>query len=500
MVTDEQVKLFRKRRMKGKNQEQAAAAAGLAVRTARRWETGPLPSETKESRSWRTRPDPFAEVWESEVVPLLERDRQEQEQSGRSTSLQAKTVLGELRRRHPGKFPKKQVRTLQRRIREWRAQQGPPRDVVFPQEHPAGREAALDFTHGEELGVTIAGVPFAHLWFTLKASHSKWMYAELAFGETWEAMCQGLQSGMADAGGVFEVWRHDNLSAATQDLKRGGGRALTTRYRELLDHYGADSTRIRAGDPHENGVAEKGNHLLKTAIDQALKVRGHRDFATVDAYVGFVREQIATHNAEHAEAIEAERAVLKPLPSTRLPDYSEFETTVRAWSTIRVGGRTYSVPSRLIGREVVVRRYPDHLEVRLGKQALFDLPRLRGGEDVRIDYRHVIGSLVRKPGAFARYRYREELFPSLTFRRTYDRLVERFGERADIEYVRILHLAASTMERLVEQALSELLAVDEGFDYAKVKALAAPEPVTIPEVEIGKVDLKKLDGLLGGVR
>jgi len=500
VVTDEQVKLFRKKRMKGKNQEQAAAAAGLAVRTARRWETGPLPSETKESRSWRTRPDPFAEVWESEVVPLLERDRQEQEQSGRSTSLQAKTVLGELRRRHPGKFPKKQVRTLQRRIREWRAQQGPPRDVVFPQEHPAGREAAFDFTHGEELGVTIAGVPFAHLWFTLKASHSKWMYAELAFGETWEAMCQGLQSGMADAGGVFEVWRHDNLSAATQDLKRGGGRALTTRYRELLDHYGADSTRIRAGDPHENGVAEKGNHLLKTAIDQALKVRGHRDFATVDAYVGFVREQIATHNAEHAEAIEAERAVLKPLPSTRLPDYSEFETTVRAWSTIRVGGRTYSVPSRLIGHEVVVRRYPDHLEVRLGKQALFDLPRLRGGEDVRIDYRHVIGSLVRKPGAFARYRYREELFPSLTFRRTYDRLVERFGERADIEYVRILHLAASTMERLVEQALSELLAVDEGFDYAKVKALAAPEPVTIPEVEIGKVDLKKLDGLLGGVR
>jgi hypothetical protein len=500
VVTDEQVKLFRKKQMEGKNQEQAAAAAGLAVRTARRWESGPLPSETKQARSWRTRPDPFAEVWESEVVPLLEQDRQEQEERGRSTALQAKTVLGELRRRHPGQYPKGQLRTLQRRIREWRAEQGPPRDVVFPQEHPAGREAAFDFTHGDELGVTIAGVPFAHLWFTLKASHSKWLYAELSFGETWEAMCRGLQNGMADAGGVFAVWRHDNLSAATQDLKRGGGRALTTRYRELLEHYGAESTRIRSGKPNENGVAEKGNHLLKTAIDQALKVRGHRDFTTVASYVAFVREQIAAHNAEHAEAIEAEKAVLQALPSTRLPDYSEFETTVRSWSTIRVGGRTYSVPSRLIGHEVVVRRYPDHLEVRRGQQALFELPRLRGGQDVRIDYRHVIWSLVRKPGAFARYRYREELFPSLTFRRAYDRLVEDFGGRADIEYVRILHLAASTMERLVEQALEELLAGEEGLDYAKVKALAAPEPVTIPEVTIGEVDLKRLDGLLGGAR
>ena len=500
MVTDEQVKLFRKKRMEGKNQEQAAAASGIPVRTARRWESGPLPSERKKKRDWRTRADPFADVWESDVVPLLEQDRDEQTRTGRGTQLHAKSVLKELQRRHPGKFPRSLLRTLQRRIREWRVMHGPPKDVVFPQDHPPGREAAFDFTHGGGLGVTIAGDAFDHLLFTLKASFGKWLYAELAFGETWEAMCRGLQNGMWEAGGVFAIWRHDNLSAATRDLKRGNGRALTTRYQELLDHYGAKSTRIKPGEAHENGVAEKGNDLLKTALDQALKLRGSRDFPDVDAYVAFVREVVAEHNAEHADTIEAERAMLQPLPSSRLPDYSEFTTTVRSWSTIRICGRTYSVPSRLKEHEVVVRRYPDHLDVRFNDKSVLELPRLRGGQDVRIDYRHVIWSLVRKPGAFARYKYREELFPSLTFRRAYDALVEWRGERADVEYVRILHLAASTMEAQVERALNELLEGGERFDYAVVKAVAAPEPVEVPEVKIGEVRLKSYDKLMRGGR
>src|SRR5690606_38326204 len=158
-----------------------------------------------------------------------------------------------------------------------RALSGADNDVVFPQVHPPGREAAFDFTHCAELGVTIAGERFDHLLFTLKSSSSKWVYAELAFGETWEAMCRGLQNAMWKAGGVFKVWRHDNLSAATRDLKRDGGRALTARFAELLGHYDAESSAITAGEPRENGVAEKGNHLLKRALDQALRLRGHRD-------------------------------------------------------------------------------------------------------------------------------------------------------------------------------------------------------------------------------
>jgi DNA-binding XRE family transcriptional regulator len=492
VVTDEQVKLFRKKRMEGKNQEQAAAAAGISSRTARRWEKGPLPSQRKQARTWRTRADPFAEVWEQEVVPLLEADS--------DRKLQAKSVLRELRRRHPGEYPRSMLRTLQRRMRDWRAVNGPPREVVFPQEHPPGREAAFDFTHCRELGITIAGVPFDHMWFTLKASCGKWVYAEIAFGETWEAMCRGLQNAMWAAGGVFEFWRHDNLSAATQELKRSGGRALTGRYKELLDHYDAKSSRIRPRKASENGIAEKNNDLLKTAVDQALRLRGSRDFVTVEAYTAFVDGVVAEHNAEHAATIEAEKDFLKPLPSCRLPEYTVFDVKVRSWSTITVARRTYSVPSRLIGHELRVHQHPDHLDVRYNNDSLFTLPRLRGQDTVRIDYRDVIWSLVRKPSAFARYKYREELFPTMTFRRAYDALVEWRGERADIEYVRILHLAASTLETRVERALTSLLEAGVRFDYAAVKENADPEPVKVPYVEIGKVDLTKFDRMLGGAR
>lgn len=492
MLTDEQVRLYRKKRMEGKNQQTAAATAGISERSGRNWERGPLPSQTKKARSWRTRADPFAEVWEVDIVPLLENDH--------DRKLHAKSVLGHLRSKHPGEFPRKTLRTLQRRIRDWRALHGPPQDVVFPQDHPVGREAAFDFTHCDELGVTIGGQPFPHLHFVLKASASKWLYVELAFGETWEAMCKGFQNALWEAGGVFSVMRHDNLSAATRELKRSGGRGLTKRYADLLEHYGTKSSRIRPGNAHENGVAEKGNDLFKTALDQALRLRRHRDFATVDAYVAFVNSVVRDLNDEHCEAIEAERKVLEPLPPSRLPAYTVHQVKVRRWSTISVGRRTYSVPSRLIGREVKVHLHADQLEVFYGETCTLTLPRIRGQRTARIDYRHVIWSLCRKPGAFARYRFREELFPTLVFREAYDALVGWRGERADIEYVRILHLAASTMEGPVERTLEGLLATGDRFDFARVKELAAPEPVDVPEVKIGQPDLKKFDRMLGGPR
>ncbi len=493
MITDHQVKLYRKKRMEGKNQQSAAAIAGIGTRSGQRWETGSLPSQRKKKRGWRTRADPFVEVWDKDVVPLLEADTKRK--------LQAKTLLKELRSRYPGEYPRSLTRTLQRRMRDWRALHGSDKEVVFPQEHPPGREAAFDFTHTGELGITLCGVPFDHLLFTLKSSCGKWLYAELAYGETWEALCQGLQNAMWTAGGVWEVWRSDNLSAATKELKRTGGRALTKRYAELLAHYGeVKSTRIKPGKPKENGVAEKANDLLKTALEQALQLRGSRDFESVKTYIAFVDDTVAEHNAEHAATIEAERDSLKPLPSCRLPNYTLFTPKVRTWSTIRIGKRWYSVPSRLIGHELEVRQHPDFIEVYYQDKLTLEIPRLRGGDVVRVDYRHVIWSLVRKPGAFARYKFREELFPTLTFRRAYDALVTWRGERADIEYVRILHLAASTMQGPVERGLEELLGRGGRFDYATVKALAAPEPIEIPVVKIGAVDLAQLDVLLGGVR
>ena len=490
MVSDRQVRLLRQKRMETKTTlEAAAAAAGMSERTARGWQSGALPSEKKKAHTWRTRSDPFAEVWATEIEPLLEADKE--------GKLEAKTIFEELCRRRPGRFEAGQLRTLQRRVREWRALHGPDKEVYFPQEHVPGRMASMDFTHATELGVTIAGVLFAHMFFELVLAYSGWRYVELAFGETFEALLSGLQGGLWTLGGVPERVRQDNLSAATHELAKTGGRGLTRRFAEVVEHYGVKASRIRPGESHENGVAEKAHHLLKSALEQALLLRGSRDFASIEAYLQFVHQVVEDKFHKGREALLAEeRAALKPLPSTRLPEYTRVVVQVRQWCTIPVGGRLYSVPSRLKGHEVEARVFANVVQVWYADKHVETMPRLRGDQTHRIDYRHVIWSLVRKPGAFAAYRYREDLFPSPVFRQAYDALRARRGDRADVEYVRVLHLAASTGERGVEQVLSTLLERGEAFDYAAVKALARPEMPAVPHVQIGVVDLRQYDALL----
>lgn len=489
MVTDLQVRLLRRKLREGKSQESAAAAAGMSVRSARQWQRGGLPSKSKVPRHWRTRKDPFAGVWDSEIAPLLESDKDRE--------LEATTILEFLDERYPGRFIPAQLRTLQRRIRDWRALYGPDKEVYFEQVHPPGREAAIDFTHATRLGVTIQGQVLRHLLFLFRLSFSKWTWVDLAFGETYEALVAGVQGAVWDLGGVPAILRSDNLSAATHELRRSGGRALTQRFKAVLDHYGMESTRIRVGKSHENGIAEKAHDLIKSALSQALVLRGSKEFRSLDAYLGFIREVIErTHNRHVGDRLAEERRFLKALPSSRVPSYTVHRPKVRRWSTIRVAGRTYSVPSRLRGHEVEVRLHPDVLEVRYSDRVVETMPRLRGERDHRIDYRHIIGSLVRKPGAFARYRFREDLFPTMTFRLAYDAQRRYRGQRADVEYVRMLHLAAKTMESRVESALDQLLQCEEPFDYAAVRALVTPERPSIPEVRIGTPNLGVYDQLI----
>ena len=494
MFNDEQVRLLRQKMDRGgKTQEVSAAAVGMCERTARTWQRGPLPSETRTARTWRTRLDPFSGVWESEVVPLLDADEKR--------VLDAGAVLDELERRHPGTFGERQLRTLQRRVRDWRALHGPERDVIFEQVHEPGREGAFDFTHATDLGVTVAGEAFAHLFFVFTLSFSGWTWLSLAFGETFEALVSGLQGAVWALGAAPAVGRHDNLSAATHELKRSAGRALNARWKAVLDHYGMRSTRITPGESHENGVAEKSNQDVKAEIAKALVLRGSTDFGSVDAYLGFVRSIVERTCNRGVEArLAEERRHLLPLPSAPVPSYTTFHPRVRRWSTIQVAKRIYSLPSRLIGHTVEVRQHADVVEVFYGDHLIETMPRLRGTDEHRIDYRHVIWSLVRKPGAFARYRFREDLFPTLTFRRAYDVLRAVRGDRADVEYVRILHLAASTMQADVERALTDILDRGVSFDYAAVKAICVPASPHVPHIAVGVPDLGVYDSLLiGGV-
>lgn len=491
MVTDKQVRRLREQRMTGKTLAAAAAAAGMSERTARDWQSGPLPSQRQTPRTWRTRRDPFAEVWATEIEPRLVADR--------DGGLQALTLFEWLCDRHPGQFRSGQLRTLQRRVREWRAQHGPDPEVFFEQTPVPGREAGVDFTDATDLGVTLAGAPFAHLWFEWVLSFSRWTYIELAPSESFEALVSGLQGAVWTLGAVPGVLRHDNLSAATHELKRSGGRQLTARFRAILEHYGLQSSRIQPRHAHENGVVEQSHYRTKTAVEQALRLRGHRDFPDEPAYTAFVRAVIDRKRNEPAAArLAEERPYLRPLPSAPVPSYTTFTCQVRCWSTIRVGGRTYSVPARLIGHTVEARQHAAVVEVFYRGQLVERMPRLRGAHDHRIDYHHIIGALVRKPGAFARYRYREELFPTLVFRQAYDALVTTHGERADVEYVRLLHLAATGGEARVARTLAGLLADRRGFDYAHVQALVTPPLPTIPRLTVPVPDLAVYDALLLG--
>ena len=376
-------------------------------------------------------------------------------------------------------------------------QYGPDREVYFEQVPVPGREAAFDFTDLSDLGVTLRGVAFPHLLFEWVLSYSRWTHVELALSETFEALVSGLQGAL---GAVPTVLRHDNLSAATHELRRSGGRQLTARFRQVLDHYGLLSSRIQPGKPHENGVAEQA-HFRRQPSSRRCCCGARGTSSTRRRNLRFVRAAVDEERNEPAAArLAEERPYLRPLPSGRVPEYTTFECRVRKWSTIRVGGRVYSVPSRLIGHTVEARRHPSTVEVLYGGRVLCTMPRLRGSAEHRIDYRHIIGSLVRKPGAFARYRFREELFPSLVFRAAYDALGRTRGERADVEYVRLLHLAATTSERRVEAALRVRLDAGAPCDYAAVQAEVRPPVPTIPVVRIPRPDFAQYDALLAGGR
>jgi hypothetical protein len=490
MITNQQVRKLRRLDEQGIPHEVAAARAGMDAKTARKYRRlGKLPSEVKTmERDWRTHPDAFAEVW-PDLEALLQVN----------PGLEAKTLLAHLQRRFPGSFADGQLRTLQRRVKRWRAEHGPAKEVFFAQVHHPGRLAASDFTHCTDLGVTINGTPFDHMIYHFVLTYSNWETATLCFAESFESLSEGLQNALWELGGVPHLHRTDRLTAAVQPGVEGQ-EAFKQRYQALLRHYGLQGQAIQAGKGNENGDAEQSHNQFKGALDQALMLRGSRDFPSRAAYAAFLRQVARQQNAGRAARLAEERAVLRPLPGHRLEACKRLKVRVEAGSTIRVEGNVYSVASRLIGEWLEARLYAERVEVWYGQKLLEALPRLRGRGKHRIDYRHVIDWLVRKPGAFTDYRYRADLFPSSRFRMAYDLLVERQPARAAKEYLRILHLAARESEAQVAAALVGLLDAGMPIDVAAVKErLRQQNPIRpATEVTVEPVDLAAYDALLNG--
>jgi Mu transposase-like protein len=487
MKTDAEVRRMVKERATGKTQEQAAAHTGMSVRTLRTYErAGTLPSQRKQPRTYQTRPNPFADDW-SWVQAELERD----------PALQATTLFALLCERHPGRFQQVQLRTLQRHIATWRAQHGPAQEVMFPQVHQPGEAAQSDFTHMGDLGVTLGGLAFPHLLFHLVLTYSNVEAVYVCPSESFEALAEGLEACLWQLGGVPRQHRTDHLSAAIRPLDADGRVQATARYTALMAHYGMEPTTNTLGVAHENGDVEQAHYRFKDAVDQALRVRGSRDFASRAAYDRFLAELVRKRNLTRQVRFAAEQQALRPLPATVLAPCRELRVPVSRFSTIQVLGNTYSLPSRLIGTRVLVRVRAETLEAYLGTAHLETMPRLLGRGQHRIDYRHIIWSLVRKPGAFAQYRYRDDLFPTLAFRQAYDTLCQALPQRADREYVRVLHLAASRSESEVEAALT-LLAEQRtvpSFD-AVCELLRPPGASAVPTLTTPVLDFAVYDRLL----
>lgn len=489
MVTDAQVKKLMRELNAGETLERSCLKAGMSEKTGRKWlRKGVFPSECQEPRTWRTREDAFAEVC-GEVAELLERE----------PGLQAKTILEELQGRYPGRFSDGQLRTLQRRVREWRALEGPAKEVVFPQVHEPGELCASDFTDLTGLGVTLGGEPLSHLLYEFVLTYSNWATGTICFSESFESLSEGLQSALYELGGVPQRHRTDRLSAAVR--KVGGEAAFTRRYAGLLSHYGLSGEKTQASSPHENGDVEQSHHRTKQALAQALMLRGSRDFEDRAQYEGFVREVMGRRNAGREEKLAEERAALRPLPPRPLESWRWVDVHVGRSSTIRVLHNVYSVPSRLIGEQVRVRVFSERLEVWYAQRLVETLPRVRGQLRRHIQYRHIIDWLVRKPGALAGYHYREEMFPTSRFRMAYDALQETWCARGDKEYLRILHLAARESEQRVDDALRVLLNDDGPLSAEAVEALVLSETAlpAATQVAIEAVDLGGYDALLQGL-
>lgn len=488
-VTDAQVRKLMKELRKDGNLSRSAMKSGMDRKTARKYADAELlPSEfPQRPRGWRTRRSPFEGDW-----PWVE------EFLSGTPEVEAKALFEHLMEKNPEGYQPGHVRSFQRAVRRWRAMNGPDKEVFFAQQHRPGEAVQVDFTWGTELGISIAGEPFNHMLCHVVLPYSNWQWATVCRSESIAAIRGGIQAALLQLGRVPAYCQTDHSTAATHVLPDGGGR-FNAAYVALLDHYGVKPRTTAVGAKEQNGDVEALNGALKRRLKQHLLLRGDRDFSTVAKYQRWLQSVLRQANALRDKRVEEELAAMRPIEVRPLPQCTIEKVRVTSWSTIRVKRNTYSVPSRLIGERVDVHVYAERLEVYCGGVRQETMERLVGEGGHRINYRHLIWSLVRKPAAFLRYRYREALFPTLTFRKAYDALCSaQISRHADISYLRILFLAATTMQVEVEVALGALLEHGQVPEYDAVKALVSPEeePTSVPALPVPKVDLGAYDALL----
>ncbi len=488
-ITQSQEELYMKNRQKGHTQIISAAKAGISVRSGRRIEKG---ETTKpKAHTWRTRKDPLAEVWESELIPLLEKE----------PSLTGITLWDYLDEQHPGKYPEKLLRTLQRRVKHWRATRGPDKAVIFRQSLPAGLQGLSDFTH-PNTAITIDQKPFDHLLYQFRLAFSGWRHVHIIRGgESYSALADGLQRALHSLGGTPKEHRTDSLSAAyvnTAEKQR-----LTEDYQALCRHYGMQPTTNNLGVSHENGAIESPHGALKRRIEQAIKLRGSNDFPTVQACQAFLQRIVDKLNRRSQGRLAEEHKILTPLPEHRFIDYSELTVKVTRSSTIIVKRALYTVPSRLIGESVRIHLYHDRLECFVGQTRVVELPRIypatASGRARCIDYRHIIHALTAKPQAFRFSQFRDDILPNAQYRQLWQKAQQQFTPQDASKWmVAVLRIAC---DHDCEESLGDELALQAAHgDLPDLKSLQARylTPNAPPEIPLRQHAVADYDQLLTG--
>jgi transposase InsO family protein len=468
-ITTQQVRLYMSDRKQGQTQSQASAKAGICERSGRRIEEGRIGVLERQERRWRTRKDPFAEVWDREIVPLLDKQ----------PALDATTLFEDLQDRHQGKFGNGKKRTFQRRVKAWKALHGADKEVMFRQAQEPGRQGLSDFTELKDVAVTIAGEPLAHRLYHFRLAYSGWSHVTVVLGgESFSALAEGLQEALWRLGGAPLEHRTDSLSAAYKNLSVEAKEDLTERYEGLCAHYGMAATRNNRGVSHENGAVESPHGHLKRRIAQALLLRGSSDFASIEDYRQWLDALLGRFNRRCAEALAVEREQLQALPKRRTTDYSEQVVPVTTSGTIAVKRVLYSVPTRLIGERLRLHIFDNRIEAFVGATRALTLPRVYAVNHERarcIDYRHLIGALARKPQAFRYSQLREDLLPNATYRAIWQHLDSHLEARAACKrIVGILALAARAdceqalgaylLERIAAADIPSLHALEQRFE------------------------------------
>lgn len=479
-INDQQKRIYMSQRNQGKSQITAAAMAGISERSARRLEKGEIEPGQERNRHWRTRKDPFADVWESEIVPML----------SSQPELKPKTLFEYLQDKYPGEYGNSKERTFQRKVKKWKGQYGKNKEVMFLQRQIPGRMGLSDFTTLKGVTITIKGDPLSHILYHFRLAYSGWCHVKVILGgESFSALSDGLQDALWRLGGVPLEHRTDSLSAAFKNMKKNAKEDATSRYNELFSHYNLKATRNNKGQSHENGGIESPHGHLKNRIEQALLLRNSNEFESIKSYQNFLDGIFSRINRNNRDKIAEEHKYLQSLPLHKTIDYTEEVVGVTTSSTINVKRALYTVPSRLIGEKLRVHIHHDRLELYLGTSHVFSIQRVyaQGNKRARnVDYRHVIDSLERKPQAFRYSQLRDDFLPGETYKTIWNWLDDVMEPRAACK--NIVGILALANRADCEKELGHyLLKAKENNKIPllhELKDKFSPEKIEIPDVKI----------------